>query len=331
VYSFISGLPVPPIKGTDNYESLGGLPPKVPQVEDHLALAFPVLGPSRVAAPACDNSEPLPGQPSPIEIAAAGLCSEQPPAIVFGVKLQPVLAVADGVVTGVVDMARGDVPISVRVTDTAGRSFVYSGFNDDSPGTADGAAPPELRLSALATVGMTVRAGQILGFMGDTDPLPIGVRADVPTDRTVVIDPAAIAPHIRITISGPDGNPIDAYGPVIDALFGQSCTVGTGPWSMPPADQGVWPVVVETTDNQRTIDSQWLITAAGQVHATGWAAMINPSPGCNFVPATAHGPGGAGSRDIPPDWITPLRLPTATWIALALADDDGAGLLVRRP
>ena len=161
-----------------------------------------------------------------------GLCSDTAPGIVFGVKLQPVLAVHDGVVTAV-DDAPG-APISVTITDVSGRGYTYRGFNDDNPGTNDGAAPAHLRLSSLAKVGGSVKAGQIIGFMGDSDPLPPDVRADVPTDATVRLDPDAVAPHIRLTISELDGTPLDAYGPVIDALFRQACSVAIGPWIMPP-------------------------------------------------------------------------------------------------
>jgi hypothetical protein len=329
VYSFISGQPVPPIKGTDSYEALGGLPPSADATGDDVSLAFPVLGPARIAAPACDGTEPLPGQPSPADIAAAGLCVEQAPGIVFGVKLQPVLAAADGIVTEVRDVP-GE-PISVRTTDASGRSITYAGFNDDNPGTADGAAPAHLRLSSLATVGTTVRAGQVLGFMGDTDPLPLGVRADVPTDRTVTIDPDAVAPHIRITIDEIDGTPIDAYGPIVDAYFVQSCTVGTGPWSMPPNESASGVVVVETTDNQPSIDSEWVIGPTGQVTAAGWAAMINPSEGCSYVPPLPHGPGAAGSTEIPFAWLAPIDVPTSVWIDLALADDTSTPTLVGPP
>ena len=142
----------------------------------------------------------------------------------------------------------------------------------------------------MAHVGSPVRAGQILGFMGDTDPLPLGIRSDVPTDATVDIPVDAVAPHIRLTIRDLDGTPVDAYGPVIDALFRQVCSIGTGPWSSPPTGAGFERVVTETTDDKREIDSEWVITETGQVTASGWAAMIYPSESCGFAPEDARGP-----------------------------------------
>lgn len=324
VFSFLSGLPVPPVKGTESYQTLGGLPPQVPPPHDGVpSIAFPVLGPARVAAPDCDNE-------SASDHRAAGLCVDAPPAIVFGVKLQPVLAVADGVVTAVDDRPGSGRPITVTVTDLDGRSYTYAGFNDDSPGADDGAAPDHLRLSALAKVGSTVRAGQILGFMGDTDPIPVGVREDVPTDRTVRIDPDAVAPHVRLTITERDGTPVDAYGPVIDALFRHACSVAIGPWAVPPNGSGHWPVIIETTDDDRAIDSQWLITDTGQVTAAGWAAMIFPNDGCGYAPPQAHGPGAAGGNEVPLSWLEPIELPTTWWIELALAAEELPPLPLQR-
>ena len=237
----------------------------------------------------------------------------------FGVKLQPVLAVHDGVVTEVVDTP--GAPISVTVTDVTGRGYTLSGFNDDNPGTNDGAAPPHLRLSSLARVGVSVRAGQILGFMGDSDPLPLDVRADVPTDRTIQLAPDAIAPHIRLTIAELDGTPLDAYGPVIDSLFRQACSVAIGPWIVPPNGSGHDTVTIETTDSDDEIDSEWVITGTGQVTAAGWAAMIYPSEGCPFAPPDPHGPGAAGFAGVSLEWIAPFDLPTTIWVQLAVRDE----------
>jgi hypothetical protein len=177
-----------------------------------------------------------------------------------------------------------------------------------------------------------VYGGQIIGFMGDSDPLPLGVRADVPTDKTIRLDPDAVAPHIRLTISELDGTPVDAYGPVIDALFRQACSVAIGPWIMPPvesdlAGSGLAGVTIETTDTDRMIDSQWNITSTGQVTATGWAAMIYPNEGCRFAPPDAHGPGAAGFAGIPLDWVAPVDLPTSIWVALAVRDELSAPMV----
>lgn len=325
VLSTISGDPVARHASHGDSTAHRGLPPTPIARDDDLpSVTYPVLGPSRPAIADCDEAALADGtELSRDDLDATGLCAEHPPSIVFGVKLQPIAAVADGVVTAVRD--EPGAPISVTITDLDGRSYVYSGFNDDSPGTNDGAAPDHLRLTALAAVGRTVYAGQIIGFMGDTDPLPPGVRAKVPTDASVVIDPDATAPHLRLSIVDIDGSPVEAFGPVLDALWTSTCRIAIGPWSVPPRDDRVEPVTVETTDDDRRVDSDWQITERGQVLATGWAAMINPSESCGWTPSIPFGPGGAGSDSVPAHWAVPLELPTGLWLELALASERGAG------
>ncbi len=343
VWAFLSGQPIPQTLTAEARAARIGFAPELappsavdpstPAVERTAEVAFPVLGPTRLAAPDCgdaqDVAENAGSTGSPAEIEAAGLCAEEAPGIVFGVKMQPVLAVVDGVITDVRNVP-GDT-ISVTITDATGRSFVLAGFNDDTPGTNDGAAPDHLRLSALAVVGQSVRAGQVLGFMGDTDPLPLGIRSDVPTDATVQIPIDEVAPHIRLTITDLDGTPVDAYGPVIDALFRQVCSVGIGPWSGIPNGSGLDPVVTETTDDNRQIDSEWEITSTGEVIASGWAAMIYPSESCGWAPPEKRGPGAAGPTTIPVSWMTPIDLPTSIWVELAVRDDTSLPVPMMRP
>lgn len=326
VWATLSGAVIAPTAATSASADRMGFAPDVPDdtvdpvgnfTGERLAhVAFPVLGPTRVAAPDCRPSDMLE------ELAAAGLCSPAAPGIVFGVKLQPVVAPASGVVTDVHDEP-GDA-ISVTITDTAGRSFRLVGFNDDNPGTDDGAAPGHLRLTSLAQVGATVRAGQVVGFMGDSADLPLGVRSDVPTDASIELPTDAIAPHIRLTIVDLDGTPVDAYGPVIDALYRQACSVGIGPWSTLPNGTDLAPVTVETTDDNDRIDSEWVITATGEVLASGWAAMIHPSEDCAWAPPEKRGAGEGGPTAVPTSWSVPIDLPTPLWVQLAVRDDDSA-------
>ncbi len=327
-FSTISGEPVPQTVSPIQALQVLGLAPQPPQRDDGLpSIEFPVLGPVHLAVPDCEtdeSSDPAIRQ-SLADIEAAGLCSDTAPSIMFGVKLQPVRAATDGVVTAVDDEPGSGRPIAVTITDVGGRSYVHSGFNDDNPGTSDGNAPAHLRLSALAKVGTTVWAGQIIGFMGDTDPIPVSVRGDVPTDDSVYLDPDAVAPHIRLSIHELDGSPVDAFGPVVDALFRTGCQNGIGRWAGQPQSKTHDPVIIETTDNNDEVDSEWIITATGQVHASGWAAMVSPGPACGWVPTDHYGPGAAGSKEIPGHWWFGLDLPTDVWLQLALAGDDAIG------
>ena len=326
-FSTISGQPVPPLQpllfDTAPTPERDG-PPVVPERGDgQPSVSVPVLGPAQLAIPDCDTAQVTDGAAARSGIEGAGICTGTAPAIVFGAQMQPVLAVADGVVTEIVDTPGSTDPVSLTVTDTQGRSYVYSGFNDDGPGTDDGSAPPHHRLSGLARLGTTVRAGQMLGFMGDTDPLPAGVEPPESAGNA--------PPHIRLTIFDLDGRALDSYGPVIDALFRQTCTLGAGPWSIPVNGEGHAEVTIETSDSRPDIDSEWIITSSGQVTAAGWAALINPQETCEFVPAEHHGPGAQGSTVTPPGWADPLDLPTTMWVRLAIQTTGTApDLFVRR-
>ena len=329
VFATISGQPIPSALSFAQQLSTLALPPQPPARDDDVpSIEFPLLGPARVASPDCDDGDDTSDTSDPsvtqsrADIEAAGLCTATAPGIVFGVKLQPVRAAVDAIVTAVDDVPGSGRPISVTLTDVAGRSYVYAGFNDDNPGTDDGAAPAHLRTTALAEVGNVVRAGQIIGFVGDTDPLPVGVRADVPTDASVRIDPDAVAPHIRLTIRELDGTPVDAFGPILDAIFRSGCQIGIGTWSVPSRD-GTFPAVtVETTDDDDDIDSEWVITSTGRVTASGWAAQVMPGESCGWSPETAYGPGAAGFDDVPDHWSQPLDLPATVWLDLALSEDS---------
>jgi len=343
VWAFLSGQPIPQALTFEARLARMGFAPELapptaidpatPAIERTATVAFPVLGPTRPAAPECgdgqDVAEGAGANGTAAEIEAAGLCAEEAPSIIFGVKMQPVLAVSDGVITDVHD--EPGAPISVTITDVVGRSYHLAGFNDDTPGTDDGAAPDHLRLTNLVAVGQSVRAGQVLGYMGDSSPLPVGIRADVPTDATVQIPDDAVAPHIRLTIVDLDGTPVDAYGPVIDALFRQACSAGIGPWSGIASGSGFDPVTTETTDDDREIDSEWVIGETGVVTASGWAAMIYPNEGCGWAPPEKRGPGAGGPDTVPVTWLTPIDLPTSIWVDLAVRDVTPLAVPMMRP
>jgi hypothetical protein len=295
VFVSISGKPLPPSQYPmpPGLELLSGIPPVLPApAADALSLAFPLLGPSAVAPPpACPDGQ---------------TCDGPRPAIVFGRTLQPVLAVADGVVTDVELADRETGEVSVTVTDVAGRSYRYGGLNDDTPGTNDGSAPAALRVSGLAEIGRTVRAGQIIGFVGNSDPVPLA-------------DGSGAWPHVRLDVTDIAGSPIDAEGPVVAALFRQLCTTGIGQWSVPPnpatAETPLTPVVVESDDGS------WWITGNGQVVAVGDAALIHPTDACQWQPPTPHGP-GAGGNTAPAGFTDEIRLPVDVWLAVLGDDDD---------
>ena len=339
--AYFMGGPLPPrlYPLPPGLELLSGIPPVVPAATaDQRSLAFPLLGPAAVAPPPpCDGET----------------CDDPNPAIVFGRKLQPVLAAADGVVTSVVYEDASTGRVELTITDTAGTSYHYAGFNDDNPGTDDGAAPRALRLTALARVGGAVRAGQVIGFLGDSDREPINSSVAPATDITVdteattdsatdpAADPAAtelvnepVWPHLRLTITALDGTPIDADGPVVQALFRQTCTVGIGPWSVPP-NPAVFDEPIGVTEvTAGDLSGNWTITASGQVQATGLAALVYPTPGCVWSPPEPFGPYAGGNTVLPLGFTDHIALSAEIWIAITLGAEGvrpAASLLLRGP
>jgi hypothetical protein len=289
---------------------LSGIPPELPEVSMSLdEVAFPLLGRAVVAPPVeCD----------------AGDCEPGAPAIVYGQKLQPVLAVADGVVTAVEldDPISGAV--SLMIHDRVGRTYLYEGFIVDNPGTGDGAAHPSLRFTVHAQVGTPVRAGRILGYLGDTDPMP--------TEEHRGTGDSPVWPHLRLTIRDRDGVRLDADLLVADAQTRMACHIGIGPWSVDPD-----PRLDEVDDDLRgdvdvsaLLDGGWTLHADGTVTAFGNAALIHAPAGCEWSPTDPFGPDAAGNR--PPDgWDEPFDIPARHWVAgiRAGAGFSPAGLLRR--
>jgi hypothetical protein len=252
---------------------LSGIPPEVAPIGASLLdVAYPVLGRSFVAPPSpCDD------------------CEEGADAIVFGIKLQPIMAVADGVVTAVDDGDAVTGEVSVTISDAMGRTYTYRGFNDDNPGTADGAAPRHLRLTSLSKVGTVVRAGQILGFMGDTDPMPAN-------EHRGVVAGDAIWPHLRLTIREADGTRVDADVLVSSSQGRRACHVAIGPWSV-PEDPDLADVDVDD-------------------------ALITPPQGCQWAPDRAFGPGAAGGDAN--TWEDEIEVDAEFWVTGSLAGTPAA-------
>jgi hypothetical protein len=311
---------------------LAGIPPELSTIPasavtgpEGLMIAYPVLGRSVVTPPvACDRAH----------------CEEGTDAVIYGQKLQPVLAVADGVVTAVDRSGAVDAAITVTITDVDGRSYRYSGFNDDSPGTSDGAGHPALGLSVLAQVGTSVRAGQILGFVGDTDPMPGGGRPKADE---------AVWPHLRLTIRDAEGTRLDADRLVVAAQTRQACHVGTGPWALPAdprlmnpddaellmlthavIDAGDDPAEnpaltpdgysqIEPVDVSALVDGGFRINADGTVRAHGAAALIRHPLGCSWAPTQTFGAGAAGA-EAPLAWLDPITLPARVWVTATVSN-----------
>ena len=197
-------------------------------------------------------------------------------------------------------------------------------------------------------IGRTVRAGQVLGLMGDTDPMPHNERRGIDPDEPVW-------PHLRLQIRDADGNRLDADLLVSDAQNAQACHVGTGPWASVPdprlanpddvelaayaaaiEDDGgdpaenpaltpdgydrIEPVEVDTLSN-----GGFRIAADGTVQAYGASALILHPLGCQWAPTEAFGPGAAGAA-APAGFDDPIDLPARFWVTGTATTLAHAGL-----
>jgi murein DD-endopeptidase MepM/ murein hydrolase activator NlpD len=264
---------------------LSGIPPEVAAPSEALLdVAYPVMGRSFVSPPPVCNED---------------TCDVGTDAIVFGIKLQPVMAVADGVITAVEEGDPVSGEVGVTIVDAFGRTFTYRGFNDDNPGTDDGAAPRYLRLSSYAQVGNAVRAGQIIGFMGDTDPMPS-------TEHRGIVGGDPIWPHLRLSIHNAQGVQLDADALLESAQTRRACHVAIGPWSIAP-EPALDDVDVDDVKVDAILDGFWTIHDDGTVTANGKTALIMPPQGCQWAPDKPYGPGAAGG--LPTTWKTPVEVP----------------------
>ena len=130
----------------------------------------------------------------------------------MGVRGQPLRAPFDGVVTRRRVTAEGIAGLMVTVTRPDGIRANLIHLNDDNPGTADGSAPAAWRIPDAVQVGTPVRAGQIIGFMGDTGNA-VGV------------------PHLHFEMRYPDGTPFNPYPYLVEAQQREHCVEAFGPWS----------------------------------------------------------------------------------------------------
>jgi hypothetical protein len=187
---------------------------------------------------------------------------------VIGDQLQPLLSAVDGTVTKLVnDRPGGTAGNYLVIEDAQGWEYRYLHVNNDTPGTDDGANPPEWRFAVR--VGQHVVAGQHVAWMGDS-----GNAEGTHT-------------HLHFEIRTPSGTPIDPWTSLrlaTDIPAGTTCARGTNPRSL--ADD-------------RNVDGYWQLAADGSVltlgdapfHGAGkpFAAALAPAALGGYRTATTNG------------------------------------------
>src|SRR3954451_2439967 len=185
----------------------------------------------------------------------------------MGDKLDHELAATDGTVT----MLRVDGPgisgnmLTLKADD--GWFFYYIHINNDTPGTDDGANPPEFRFAPGIKVGSKVKAGDFIAYMGDSG------------------DAESTGPHLHFEVHQPGGAAVDPY---TSLRLSQGLSAGTR--CAYPSN----PVVAPTTQSGA---GYWVLGSDGGVFSFGAAPFYGSTGGMKLnrpVNGMAATPTGKG-------------------------------------
>ncbi len=238
---------------------------------------------------------------------------------VIGDRLQPLLAMHDGVVNRVLDHPTAGFGIVVR--DDEGWEYHLYHVNNDTPGTDDGADDGTWRFATGIAPGVRVRAGEVLAWMGDSGNSEGSVpHAHVELHRP---DGAAINPYWSLrqaqrdvncaVVSLPDpaeaaaGQPVAgqpaAGQPVPSQAVPVPAALRPAPAQPPAAQPAASEPVPAPLDPAAAVEAEWL--------ATGWAAATLPA-GWQPLSLTGGAPGSgvtAARMWISPGGYTPVDGP----------------------
>ena len=186
----------------------------------------------------------------------------------IGRRLQPLLAATDGVVTHLV-LDHPTAGWGLVITDADGWDYRYYHINNDTPGTDDGAAPPQWRLAPGITEGSVVTAGQVVAYLGDSGNSELSV------------------PHLHFEIHEPDGSPIDPYRSLRAAEWLARCSVAAPGIQkesalMPPVNAAEADVVVATSTGRGEflLSLDGTVLARGDAATVGWSRHLVDDPPC---------------------------------------------------
>ena len=125
----------------------------------------------------------------------------------IGDRLQPLLAMHDGVIDHLVDHPTAGYGVVIR--DPEGWEYNIYHVNNDTPGTDDGADAGAWRYAPGIVPGATVKAGQFIGWMGDSG------------------NSEGSVPHAHVEIRRPDGEAINPFWSLRLAQRDVNCAAGT--------------------------------------------------------------------------------------------------------
>jgi hypothetical protein len=162
----------------------------------------------------------------------------------IGQRLFHERAAVTGTVAYMVQTGGGTGGNWLEIKDSSGWYYNYGHINNDTPGTDDGANPPQWRFAPGLVVGSHVTAGQFVAYMGDSG------------------DAEFTVPHLHFEIRKPDDTAINPWASLrlsqgLDAGGGQ-CRYPTLPAQHPSSSSGA---------------GYWAATGAGAVYSYGGATF----------------------------------------------------------
>lgn len=185
---------------------------------------------------------------------------------IVGVRLQPLVAAADGVVTHLV-RNHPTAGWGLVITDDEGWDYRYYHVNNDTPGTDDGGDDGTWRFIEGLTVGSEVIAGQVVGYMGDSGN----------SEQSV--------PHLHFEIHGPDGSAIDPFRSLHLAEWIARCGGASDPYRdvmvpVPFPETATQPVEIAFGDGEFLLGNDGSWAAIGDARRSGDARHMQGTPRC---------------------------------------------------
>ena len=156
---------------------------------------------------------------------------------IIGDRLQPLVAMHDGVIDHLVDHPTAGYGIVIR--DSEGWEYRVYHVNNDTPGTDDGRDDGTWRFAEDVVPGAAVRAGQLIGWMGDSG----NSEGSVPHAHVEIHRPGgdAVNPYWSLRRAQRDVNcGIDSAGPAPSTSF--DATTSAARWATTPLPDGWMPL-----------------------------------------------------------------------------------------
>ena len=185
---------------------------------------------------------------------------------IIGVRLQPLVAAADGVITHFVQN-HPTAGWGLVITDAEGWDYRYYHVNNDTPGTDDGQDDGTWRFIDGLALGSEVVAGQVVGFMGDSGN----------SEHSV--------PHLHFEIHQPDGVAINPYRSLHLAEWVARCGGASDPYRdvivpVPFPLKATQPVDIDFGEGEFLVGNDGSWAAIGDARKSGDSRHVDGTPAC---------------------------------------------------